>query len=219
MSRARAATIAGAFLVAAGCAVTASQPFILAGATPPLRVAVLPFANDSNSLDAPEFLAALVALRLGAAGYRLVPPADVAQRLQWAGITQGGQIDSLGPAALAELLGADGLYYGTVTRFKYITLGVYQDREVGLSGVLKRPDGTMLWRHVAMVASKEVNPAAAKNLRTMLEAAAMQLGVKLLEKWLAHPLLAESQACVRDLLSRIPAGALRSRAPMEWYIP
>lgn len=182
-------------------------------------MAILPFDNHSTSMDASEIMETLVAIRLFERGYRLVPGNDVRQRLQWAGITQGGQTAALPPDALCELLGADAVFDGAVTAFSYVTLGVYQKREAGMRGALRRPDGTVLWRHAAAAKSSAVNLNAARSGKALLESLAWQLGAKLLERVLGHPLYPEAMACVQQLFRDLPGGALRRVAPMEWFVP
>ncbi len=97
-----------ALLLTAGCA--AKPEFIARPFVPPGRLAVLPFANESNSLEAPGYLRQIVHRALKDAGYDLLPLDSVDAKLKQAGITQAGQLDATSPQELSDSLGASALF-------------------------------------------------------------------------------------------------------------
>jgi len=199
--RALATALAGFLL--AGCAVKPEfvrKPW----ATPP-TIAVLPFANDSNSIDAPVFMQKLAADGLAAGGYAVLPIRDVNERLRAAGITVGGQLASKTPQELARITGASAVLYGTVKSFNYTTLGFYQKREVALSAQLVGADGTEQWRQSVSASRTFWNFDAMENLGEALKAVGTQLAVKLLEKLISHPLYPEMLRSVHDLFITLPS--------------
>jgi hypothetical protein len=196
--------------------ITALAGFLLAGcaikpefvrkpwATPP-TIAVLPFANESNSIDAPVFMQKLAADGLSAGGYAVIPLADVNERLRKAGITVGGQLGSKTPQELARITGASAVLYGNVKSFNYTTLGFYQKREVALQARLVGEDGTEQWRQSATASRTFWNFQAMENLRETFKAMGVQLAVKLVEKLISHPLYPEMLRSTHDLFITLPS--------------
>lgn len=197
-----------ASLLLAGCAV--KPDYLRKPYSAPPRVAVLPFANQTNSLEAPVLLQVLARQGLEKGGYAVIPAAEVAARLKEMGITDGGQLSSKKPADIAAALGATALFYGEVREFSYVTLAVYQKRAVVLAGSILEADGTPVWRHVATAKRTEYNLDAARNLGQFGKSLGWQLAGKWAEKLVAHPLYPEMVRCVHDLYMTLPrAGSTR----------
>jgi hypothetical protein len=164
-------------------------------------VAVLPFANDTNNMDAPEMIKKLAWLGLGRGGYRMVPQEEAQERLRKAGITDGGQLGSKTAPELAALLGADAVLYGTVTRFSYVTLGVYLKRQVAVEASLVLSDGSVVWKHSASATRTLVEPDTKRAAREL----AIQLAVKWVERIISHPLYPEMQRSLYELFLTLPS--------------
>ena len=212
--RALATALAGLFL--AGCAV--KPEFVRKPWSTPPTIAVLPFANDSNSIEAPVFMQKLAADGMTAGGYAVIPIADVNERLRKAGITVGGQLGSRTPQELASICGASAILYGNVAAFTYTTLGFYQKREVALQARLVGADGTEQWRQSVSASRTFWNFKAMENLRETFKAVGTQLAVKLLEKLISHPLYPEMLRSVHDLFITLPSARDPGR-PVGKYCP
>ena len=199
--RALLSALAGILL--AGCAV--KPEFVRKPWSPPPTIAVLPFANESNSIDAPVFMQKLAADGLTAGGYTVLPIKDVNDRLREAGITVGGQLASKTPQEIAQITGASAVLYGNVKSFTYITLGFYQKRGVALSAQLVGADGVEQWRQSVSASRTLWDFKAMENLRENFKAMGVQLVVKLAEKLISHPLYPEMLRSVHDLFITLPS--------------
>lgn len=188
------------FLAALLCGCGIRPEYMKRPYVPPPRVAVLLFANETNSVDAPEMLRQLVFDGLGKAGYSLQSLKETRDGLKALGITDGGQLRSKEPAEIARALKVSACFYGTVRSFKYVTLGLYQNREVILGGEMRDERGESIWRHTGKASRSEFKPdfeKAGENL-------ARQLAVKWVEKIISHPLYPEMQRSVHELLMGLP---------------
>jgi hypothetical protein len=83
----------------------------------PTRIAVLPVKNETADMDAPIVFRILAQAELADKGYALVDFSQIDQALREKGIEEAGQIDSLTPQEIGELVGADGLLYTTVSSY------------------------------------------------------------------------------------------------------
>jgi len=93
-------------------------------------VAILPFANDSNNIPAPEELRKATAARLVMMGYRVVPLENTDLGLRARGVTLGEHLRALKPGEIAPAAGANRLIGGKVEVFSVINVGIYYKREV-----------------------------------------------------------------------------------------
>jgi hypothetical protein len=101
---------------------------------PPLveTLAVLPFDNDSNDLNAPDILQRYVYLALKPSVYKVIDINEVNAKLESVGIVDGGQLVVVDPVKLGRDLGVHALMFGVVTHFDYVNIGFYRHRKVGL---------------------------------------------------------------------------------------
>lgn len=194
MRRAAAIMAVSAALVA--CSVPAPKPALVK------TVAVLPFENMSNDLNAPDRLQQLVYLALKPSVYEVRSIDETNARLGEFGIKDGGQLPVLDPVKIAQDLGVQGLLYGSVENFGYTNLlGYYQSRKVTLS--LRFVDGTTgstLWEKTATGSTTEVNIDQKK----AEEAFARGLAQQLADKALKLPLEPEARQAVVKALSTLP---------------
>ena len=193
--------LAGILLV--GCAI--KPEFVRKPWTIPPTIAVLPFTNDSNSVDAPGFMQKIATDGLMAGGYAVLPAKDVEERLRKAGITVCGHLASRTPQELAQITGASAVMYGQVRKFNYTTLGFYQKREVALAGRLVGADGVEQWKQSVSASRTIWNFKAMENLGEAFKAMGVQLVVKLVEKLISHPLYPEMLRSVHDLYITLPS--------------
>lgn len=117
------------------------------------RVAVLPLVNQTNDVDAPEYVREELVLRLQAMQYRVQPVAETDRILRdQMGITLGRQLDMATPQALGETLGVDGVVYGVLDDFSTTVAGVLTEKKVRARFTLVRTsDGSVFWSNGAGV--------------------------------------------------------------------
>jgi len=209
------AVAAAAGTIASGCAPKAQ--FLKSPYAPPRSVAVLPFDNASNSLEAPVLMQKLAADALATGGYNVVPAAEVEAKLRELGISQGGQVRSRKTEEMAAALGASALLYGEVRKFSYMTIGVYMKREVNVGLELIAADGSRLWKHAAGAVRQDIEVDAAKHGRSFVESLGSQLAMKWIERILSHPLYPEMQRSIHDVFLTLPS-ARNPRKSVGSYI-
>lgn len=112
--------IAAATVPASGCA----------GSWFGVRTAVLPFTDETTSIDGPPLVRSLLYERLRESGYNLVSLEDTDEALRRHGFTDGGQLGAAKPEEIAAWLGAGRLVYGDLEDFGEIMAGLYNRRTV-----------------------------------------------------------------------------------------
>lgn len=157
MNKNHALVLAAAAALAAGCkspqARTLASPF-----QAPAKVAVLPVANQSVDVGAPELMRRLMQDALASKGYSLLPPAQVDQGLDAMSIHEAGQLASTTPQEVGRKLGVDGLLYGEVTTFAFQNLGYYQNWKAGaVFKLVEASTGRVLWEDEESASKKAVH--------------------------------------------------------------
>jgi len=133
-SRARTLFCAALLASACGCASRSAMTISPALRTwPDLRVAVLPFDNQSTDVSAAEIMRKLAAEEFARRGYQPLPAEEVDAKLSGLGVSEGGQLPSVKPEDLGKALGADLLCYGDVEDFTFQNLGFVVRKNVALS--------------------------------------------------------------------------------------
>ena len=94
------------------------------------RTAVLPFTDETTSIDGPPLVRSLLYERLRESGYNLVSLEETDEALRRHGFTQGGQLAAAKPETIAAWLGAGRLVYGDLAEFGEIMAGLYNRRTV-----------------------------------------------------------------------------------------
>ena len=94
------------------------------------RTALLPFSDETTSVDGPPLVRQLVYEQLKAGGYNLVPLEETDAVLRAHGFSDGGQLAAAKPENLAAWLGAGRLVYCNLSDFGEIMAGVYNRRMV-----------------------------------------------------------------------------------------
>jgi len=196
---ARRATMATSVIVAlfffAGCKVEPPKPPLVE------TVAVLPFDNESNNLDAADFLQAYVYLALKPSAYKVMGYKEVNSFLEKAGISDGGQLGIVDPVKLGKDLGVHALLYGNVESFGYLNVGYYTQRKVSLD--LKLVDvsnGTTLWENSQTAATRNFTLDSKQAQQNLAKGLAEQM----VEKAAGMPLEEESRQAVTKTLSTLP---------------
>ncbi len=191
-----------AAVLAAGCGPRNVVRFVAPdyAAKAPPKVAVMPFDNRSVDLLGPELLRKLVQASLSERGYDALPLDAVDAGLSKLGVHEGGQLSGLEAAKVAEMVGADGLLYGTVEEFTMQNVGFAVRRLVRLKLTLVRAEGERLWEDtgqgVTGTITLDKKRAGQVFVQGMLE--------RTLENMFHTPLMPESRAAVSDLISRLP---------------
>ncbi len=94
------------------------------------KIAVLPFSDETSSIDGPVLIRRLVYESLKRGGYGVVPLEETDAVLRGHGFSQGGQLKAAKPADMAGWLGAGRMVFGNITEFSEVPLGVYNKRKV-----------------------------------------------------------------------------------------
>jgi hypothetical protein len=126
-------------------------------ATPAQLTAVLLFANETNTVDAPEILRNFMANELTHRGFKLQPLDETASLLRdQLQISDGGQLPAVDPKQVGEALGGVGtLFYGDVLEWKKLTTGVYNTASVKATfKLVESKTGAVLWERTHEVQKK-----------------------------------------------------------------
>lgn len=166
----------------------------------PLKLAVLPFENQTNDLEAGYLFRELFNDRLEKQGYRTVGLNEVDERLLETGISDGGQLASISNEEISKTLGVENLVYGTLVKCQYITIGIYKKKEVH-GNVRIYAGGKLIWEDEASKSEKEFNLNPAKGLKEQL---GEKLKEKALQRFIGHPFYQHIKSIVTDIVSTLP---------------
>ncbi|TBR24549.1 hypothetical protein EPO15_03855 [bacterium] len=163
--------------------------------------AVLPYSDDTTSVDGPANLRRLTAAALRRGGWAVADVEATDRLLRRHGYSQGGQLKRADPADLAAWTGAERLFFGDVSEFRNVMLGFLGRREV--VGTLR------LWDAGPGAEVYSVEKSAVTQDGTLDGADATgrlagQLGKALFEAWSGKPLGAESALWVVRALQGLP---------------
>lgn len=133
------------FALLAGCSLGPS--YIIKDFTPPQTLAVLPFTNETNDIEAPGIVRKILMEILPRHGYAPLDAEQVDKILKEKfGITDGGQLGSVSPQDLGKALAADGILYGNVLSFQDLPLGYVRKKTVKIYlKILDPKTGALLW--------------------------------------------------------------------------
>jgi len=134
-------------LLLTGCATQQAASDLSAfNAAKPRSILVVPAANKSLDVDAPNYLLTTLTVPLAEKGYYVFPVHTAKTVLEQEGFYDGDQVQKQPPESLAKLFGADAVLYVTINRwdaqYAVITTTVTVDFDYRL--VYK--DGTELWK-------------------------------------------------------------------------
>jgi hypothetical protein len=162
-----------------------------------LKTAVLPFSDETTSIEGPDLARKLVFEQLKAAGYDMLPLEATDELLRKRGFSDGGQLGAATPAQLAGWLGAGRLVYCNLTDYGEIMAGVYNRRMVkGTARVWEAGAGEFLLEESVV----KINTS--KNL---LGGLAGQLAKGLVERIGKQPLAYEAGVFSRQVAENLPA--------------
>ena len=167
----------------------------------PMKVAVLPFDNQSVDLLAPVEIQKLVTNGLQRRGYVPIPAESVQQKLQDIGITDGGQLRSVTAQKLGQTLQVDGLFYGTIEDFVFQDLGFFIRRAVRVRlKFVVASTGETLWEDFGQ--SKHIFVTTKQDVAE--QAFIAGLASKMIGNMANRPLALESQLAVQNLILKLP---------------
>lgn len=134
-------------LLLAGCATKPVQQDLSAfNAAKPRSILVVPAANKSLDVDAPDYLLTTLTVPLAEKGYYVFPVHTAKMVLQQEGFYDGEQVQKQPPEALARLFGADAVLFVTINRWdaQYAVLSTTVTVDFDYRLVYK--DGTEIWK-------------------------------------------------------------------------
>lgn len=167
------------------------------------RIAVLPFSDETVSIDGPVNIRKLVHDTLTKGGYAAIPLEEVDTVLRNNGFTQGGQLRATTPEKISAWLNADWLLYGHITEFNKINVGVYVKKSIeGVMYLWDRKKKKKFW-----TADKSINihsiPSSIKN-GGIIAHFLKNIGESLIESIKNKPLSSESVGFVVKSLEQFP---------------
>ncbi|MDD5210263.1 MAG: DUF799 family lipoprotein [Elusimicrobiales bacterium] len=166
-----------------------------------LRVAVLPFDNQSTDVGAADIMRGLAAEGFEKRGYPYLPLAEVDGKLSGLGVSEGGQLPGLKPADIGRALGADLLCYGDVEDFTFQNLGFVVRKSVILRvKIVSASSGEILYEGTG--SGKDIKVYFNKD--EAKAAFVEQLAEKLVQNLLKIPLKREAEAAAWKALDRLP---------------
>jgi hypothetical protein len=195
-----------AFLFFVGCAVKPLAPPLVE------TIAILPFNNASNEINAADILQKKVYLAMKPSAYRVIDIKETNEILKSKGITDGGQLPALDPKLIAKDLNVQALMYGSVEDFGYVNIGFYTSRKVTLAlELINGTTGEKMWENTKTGSTRNFTLDAKQAQDNLIGGLAAQL----VEKTLKIPLEAEVDQATILTLGNLPGFRFTGFAPDE----
>jgi hypothetical protein len=123
------------------------------------KTAILLFANETNTVDAPEILRNLMFDEAARHRFNLQPLADTESLLrEQLKISDGGQLTAVTPQEIGQALGVDQLFFGDVLEWQKITTGVYNTVTVKANfKLVESKTGTVVWERTHAAGQRRIN--------------------------------------------------------------
>jgi hypothetical protein len=134
-------------LLLTGCATQQAKTDLSAfNAAKPRSILVVPAANKSLDVDAPNYLLTTLTVPLAEKGYYVFPVHTARTVLEQEGFFDGDQVQKQPPEMLARLFGADAVLFVTINRWdaQYAVLSTVVTVDFDYRLVYK--DGTEIWK-------------------------------------------------------------------------
>ena len=164
----------------------------------PRSILVLPPVNETTDVTATYGVLSQLTMPLAEAGYYVVPVAVMDETFRQNGLTAAAEIQTVSPAKLREIFGADAALYPKVTQYGSVYQVVDSTTVVAASAKLvDLKTGDVLWQGSGRATGKEVgtNISVGSGLVSMLVQAAV--------KQAAHSLTDESREVAALTSSRL----------------
>ena len=160
--------------------------------------AVLPFSDETTSIDGPPMLRTLFYEALKAGGYAVQPLEETDRLLLARGFTQGGQLRAANPAEICGWLGAERLFYGNIGSFGEVMAGVYNRRLIqGKLSLWDLSERDFVW-------SEEHSVVKVSTPKSLLGGLFSQLARGLLERVKGKPLAYEGSLFASETAETLP---------------
>jgi hypothetical protein len=141
--------IAAACLLLAGCAsptIQPSQDLTKFNSEKPRSILVVPVANRSTAVEAPDGMLVTLAVPLAERGFYVFPTHMVRRTMEDDGIGDADLVQQADPQRLASLFGADAILYTTIEKWDAQYLVLATSTTVTANYVLKSgKTGETLW--------------------------------------------------------------------------
>ncbi len=188
----------------AGCA--SGHKYLMRPYNSPQSIAVLPFANETTSLDGAVLLRYLVWQELRAKGYDVLDLEETDRILQEQGITDGGQLSAILEDELGKMLSVEALLYGTVKTFKHIMLGFYENRVVEAEfKLVDAKSVALLWNDERDESTKRFRFGALDSVGALAGEIGKQAAVATAKKVLfSSPLRFEAERLINNSFRTLP---------------
>jgi hypothetical protein len=160
--------------------------------------AILPFTDETTSIDGPPMLRTLIYESLKNAGYRMQPLEETEKLLLAHGFTQGGQLGAADQAEICKWLGVEKLFLGDINEFGEVMAGVYNRRMIkGRVMLWDQRTGNFIWS----IDSSVVKVSAPKSF---LGGMFSQLAKGLVERLKNKPLAYEASLFAAKTVEALP---------------
>ncbi|MBI3292870.1 MAG: DUF799 family lipoprotein [Elusimicrobia bacterium] len=152
----------------------------------PEPLAVLPLANETNSLDGAVLVRRLCQQEMEHRGFQMMDLGVVDANLREAGVTEGGQLGALTPQAIGQANEAQGLLYGTLLEFEDWTLGYYSWRKVRARfRLVAAATGHTLWENEDDYTERAIALSADEAKKRAAEWLGRSVGEKIIQRHMA----------------------------------
>jgi hypothetical protein len=111
----------------------------------PSTIAVLPFSNQTKSDFAISVIRKTLVNHFSSKNYRILHSTEVDSRLALAGLDSPEKINSAAADQIREILGVDGLIYGSVTHYEKRFAGVGARISVGVELEFRNQSNEVIW--------------------------------------------------------------------------
>ncbi|MDD2804874.1 MAG: hypothetical protein PHV33_04910 [Elusimicrobiales bacterium] len=162
-----------------------------------VKTALLPFSDETTSIDGPVLARQLLFAQLKEAGYSLLPLEETDERLRRRGFSDGGQLTAAKPGDLSAWLEAGRLVFGDITDYGEIMAGVYNRRMI--------KGGFRVWAPGEQELSFGESVVRVKAPKSLLGGLAGQLAKGLVERVRNKPLAYEAGIFSRQAAENLPA--------------
>jgi len=185
---------------------------------PIVKVAVLPMNNKTNDMEGPNWVRAAFAQMVPSRYYMVVSSATVDQTLKdQLGVTIGGQLDFTNPGAgaptpqkVGEVLGVDGLFYGTLEDFQNLITGFYNKRKVAATfKLVNAKTGQTVWEKTEEASQTDMQLSVSGALSAVRDKVAGAVINKALR---VNPLQVQTNQVVSQFQRQIPSGPVATAA-------
>lgn len=165
------ALIAAVTLLLSGCAAQVKRNDMSAfQAAAPRSILIVPVANKSLDVDAPNYMLATLAVPLAERGYYVFPVNTAKIVLEQEGFYEGDRIHQEPAQVLAKLFDADAVLYVTIHRWdaQYIVLSTTVTVEIDYRMVSK--NGQEIWKERKRMQYQPQNNSSGHPLATLIVA-------------------------------------------------